>query len=663
MESEYNQILSAINELGSTGGTRQDLGLDAAKNILNASTTADKYVVLLTDGTSDAPRNAVNSATAVKNAGIKLMTIGVSLTDETQTWLAGLSSGQGYSFNASSTQEINQAFAFVSQTIEDTLPISGAVVRDYIDPRFELVTSEANIAAMGGEIKTDETTGQTYIEWNNAVIGKKGTDGTPGWSKIIQIKAKDTYIGGNDVVTNGPESGIKVGTDDRKFNQPTVNVKVDFNVNNGEKTIFKGDKPGDYIDEAKLNEVTKLKSTTGTEYTMLDDVTITTKWFKDAGCTEEISKTEILNTPLTRETVYYAKVTVTPKSDGTASATNSIGDKNGNCTQDGKKYYAVDSKGVTKNGTYTIKLVSGAINITKKLENATDTNKEFNFTITRTDVTSKQEIATVKVTVAAHQTTGTLAGDELKKVSSLARGTYVVTENATSGYDVKEILEGTETNCQIAGKTDDTITFVMGSDKDGKDVITNNTYNNPAGRLGVVEYTNEEVTSGWGIKKISASSDDPYIYLKGAKFKITSTTNDTVSYYGKSNENGLLIWYNTEACADADQIATLPKGTYTMEEKIAPAGYKCSTEKWQIQIMRNGALKSITSSVNGTPKTVTEEVSGKNVVYYLYQNEALYALPHSGGTGIYLYMIGGMLLMFAAAWILYKNKCREVLKK
>lgn len=673
VESEYDQIISAINGLGSTGGTRQDLGLNAAKNILNASTTADKYVVLLTDGTSDAPRNAVNSATAVKNAGIKLMTIGVSLTEETKTWLAGLSSGQGYSFNASSTQEINQAFAFVSQTIEDTLPISGAVVRDYIDPRFELVTSEADIAAMGGEIKTDETTGQTYIEWNNAVIGKKGTDGTPGWGKKIQVKAKDAYIGGNDVATNGPESGITVGTDDRKFNQPTVNVKVDFEVNNGEKTIFKGDKPGDYIDEAKLNEVTKLKSTTGTEYTMLDDVTITTKWYKDAGCTREISKTEILNTPLTRETVYYAKVTVTPKSDGTASAANSIGDKNGNCTQDGKKYYAVDSKGVTKNGTYTIKLVSGAINITKKLENATDTDKEFNFTITRTDVTPNQKIATVKVTVAAGQTTETLAGDELKKVSNLARGTYVVTENETSGYAVKGILEGANTNCRIAGvdTTNDSITFVMGSDKDGNDVIgmdkdgntTASTYNNPAGILGVVEYTNEEVTNGWGIKKVSASSDNPYLYLEGAKFKLTSETDSSVAYYGKSNKDGLLIWYKAETCADTEQVETLPKGTYTMEEKTAPAGYVRSAETWEVKIMRNGTLKSITSKNGTSIKTATGEVNGKDVVYYLYQNEAVYELPSNGGTGIFLYMIGGMLLMGAAAWILYKNKRREVLKR
>ena len=44
-------------------------------------------------------------------------------------------------------------------------------------------------------------------------------------------------------------------------------------------------------------------------------------------------------------------------------------------------------------------------------------------------------------------------------------------------------------------------------------------------------------------------------------------------------------------------------------------------------------------------------------------NKQLYELPETGGTGIYLYMIGGILLMFAAAWILYKNKCREVLER
>ena len=48
---------------------------------------------------------------------------------------------------------------------------------------------------------------------------------------------------------------------------------------------------------------------------------------------------------------------------------------------------------------------------------------------------------------------------------------------------------------------------------------------------------------------------------------------------------------------------------------------------------------------------------------YVYENTPVYALPSTGGTGIFLYMIGGMLLMGAAAWILYKNKRREVLKR
>ena len=45
------------------------------------------------------------------------------------------------------------------------------------------------------------------------------------------------------------------------------------------------------------------------------------------------------------------------------------------------------------------------------------------------------------------------------------------------------------------------------------------------------------------------------------------------------------------------------------------------------------------------------------------ENIKLYSLPSTGGSGIYWYMIGGMVLMSAAAWILYKNKCREVLGK
>ena len=57
-------------------------------------------------------------------------------------------------------------------------------------------------------------------------------------------------------------------------------------------------------------------------------------------------------------------------------------------------------------------------------------------------------------------------------------------------------------------------------------------------------------------------------------------------------------------------------------------------------------------------------LSTKNNTFTLtIKNDVVYDLPSTGGTGIYLYMIGGMMLMLIAVWILYKNKCREVLGK
>ena len=48
---------------------------------------------------------------------------------------------------------------------------------------------------------------------------------------------------------------------------------------------------------------------------------------------------------------------------------------------------------------------------------------------------------------------------------------------------------------------------------------------------------------------------------------------------------------------------------------------------------------------------------------FFIENIKLYSLPSTGGSGIYWYMISGMVLMSTAAWILYKNKCKEVLGK
>ena len=90
-----------------------------------------------------------------------------------------------------------------------------------------------------------------------------------------------------------------------------------------------------------------------------------------------------------------------------------------------------------------------------------------------------------------------------------------------------------------------------------------------------------------------------------------------------------------------------------------------STETWSIEIASKGALKSIQSGGQEIAKNkiTTEFVDGKEVVYYLYENEVVYDLPSTGHTGIFNILMSGILLMFAGILIIYKMKGKEVLKK
>ena len=80
--------------------------------------------------------------------------------------------------------------------------------------------------------------------------------------------------------------------------------------------------------------------------------------------------------------------------------------------------------------------------------------------------------------------------------------------------------------------------------KDGEDVnvIKNYAYNpEDGGTLGKAIFTNELVYSDWQIIKVSASSHD--VRLAGAIFELQSTTDETVKYYGKSGDAGIVEWY------------------------------------------------------------------------------------------------------------------------
>jgi LPXTG-motif cell wall-anchored protein len=157
-------------------------------------------------------------------------------------------------------------------------------------------------------------------------------------------------------------------------------------------------------------------------------------------------------------------------------------------------------------------------------------------------------------------------------------------------------------------------------------------------------------TLKWSAVKTSA--DDTNVGLSGAEFELKK--DNTLYATGTSGEGGAIEW----ALASEDVNLYALNGTFKIYETKAPAGYMKNDSGWTV-VFENGLLKSL----DGTEDGAKIKASAATGVVITLTNQKVYTLPSTGGNGIYWYMIGGMVLMSTAAWILYKNKCREVLGK
>lgn len=136
--------------------------------------------------------------------------------------------------------------------------------------------------------------------------------------------------------------------------------------------------------------------------------------------------------------------------------------------------------------------------------------------------------------------------------------------------------------------------------------------------------------------------------LENAEFALY-TANDNYTY----EERNLVISKITTGPDGRATVNGLVPGKYVLKETKAPDGYSLSANVWQVLVKDDQSVEV----KNGDDVVKSEDGA------FLIENIKLYSLPSTGGSGIYWYMIGGMVLMSAAAWILYKNKCREVLGK
>lgn len=223
-----------------------------------------------------------------------------------------------------------------------------------------------------------------------------------------------------------------------------------------------------------------------------------------------------------------------------------------------------------------------------------------------------------------------VAPDETIVIDQILSGTeFKVNEiglnNSRYEDPIKEVEEG---SCDVGRVTDSDGMIAL--EKDAHVIITN-------------------TLKGTKLNLIKIEKNNKENLLKNAEFALYRA-NDNYTY----EESNLVTNKIKTGSNGRATVNGLVPGKYVLKETKAPEGYSLSANVWQVLVRDN---QSVEVTLNGVPVEKSDDGA------FVIENIKLYSLPSTGGSGIYWYMIGGMVLMSAAAWILYKNKCREVLGK
>lgn len=679
-EKNKDILITFANNLKAYGGTTPAIGLNKAKELLDAAANDKnpKYVILFTDGAptgnrtdgewdSDAKTNAETAANALKEARYTVYTIGYGFDDKSNEakFLAGDGSTKypgiaspNCAFTANDATRLGEIFRDIQNTITQDIEITGATVTDVIDSRFDLlgengspiVLEEGETAtAYGGTVSL--VNGCYQIQWTNQTIPNKKND---EWNTTIKVKAKDNFVGGNNVTTNvSPGSKISTGYGAVELPQPTVNVKVNLVVKDKEVWIYKGDTVP--TDETILNQLFNKSETSYSEGTISaadakDHVTL--QWFKKDkdGKRINISKEKMATTP-DDDTEYYLEVTYDPKTTSTdKSKTNpTTSDGEQHVVGDTEKAYNPDNS--NPYGIYKIHVIKGQIQITKNVTEESATDRTFTFTMNE-KIGNKVSESKVNVIVQANEKRGTAT------LSNLPRGEYTVTEDNADGYSIQafNIVTGDgQTDCENS-KSDTSsetksLTFVLGNDTKRNDVIhvsvdkKNYTYDSKFGGVkGVASYTNEAVTS-LDLKKTDTDNHS----LTGAKFKLEMKDGNI----WKSLENDIEVKNGPSEI----ELNNLKTGIYKLTETTAPKGYSLLGSSIYFKV-ETGNVTLVDE--NGDPAEASNmwSLKAENKVLTI-KNAKLYSLPESGGPGTYGFTISGVAILATALLLFINNKRRE----
>lgn len=661
-----------VDSLVANVGTDPYVGLKNAKSKLDAATmsgdTKPKYVLLFTDGEptgsgnswdTTAQQNAENitngteSIKGIKQEGYTVYTIGFGLRDKAKAFLEGGTYGRttypgiaskNCAFNAENATQLGDIFKDIQDTITQDISITGATITDIIEPSFELLKDDGTLYTqddLNDGVKVNDGTvslvnGNYQIQWTDQTIPNKKNG---EWNKTIKVKAKDNFVGGNNVTTNiSPGSKISTGYGDVELPQPTVNVKVNLVVKDKDVWIYKGDTVP--TDETILNQLFNESETSYSKGTISaadakDHITL--QW-KD-GTQTNISKENMATTP-DDDTEYYLEVTYDPKTTSTDES------KTNTTTSDGEQHvvgaaekaYNPDNSN-NPYGIYKIHVIKGQIQITKNVTETSDTDRTFTFNVNAKNGQNVSD-SQVNVIVPAGETSGTVT------LPDLPRGEYTVTEDNADGYFIQafDIVTGDgQTDCEnVKSDADKSLKFTLGNDVKKANVITTDYTYTSGGVKGVASYTNEAVIS-LDLKKTDTDNHS----LTGAKFKLEMKDGDI----WKSLENDMEVKNGTSEI----ELNNLKSGIYKLTETTAPKGYSLLGSSICFKV----ATGSVTLvDENGDPAQKSNMWSLENKVLTI-KNAKLYSLPESGGPGTYGFTISGVAILATALLLFINNKRRE----
>lgn len=176
----------------------------------------------------------------------------------------------GYYLTTDNAAELQRIFTQIAQQTGEA--VKDVTIRDEISESFVPCDAAGNAYTVGDTITSNGKTGTVrqdangnyYIEWTNVTLTPEQVDSNKVVTKpaetfqsTLYVKPRDGFLGGNNVPTNGENSGVYTadGNQIKPFPQPEVNVPIKQDAQNVTKNIYYGNPaptPADLTQTADL---------------------------------------------------------------------------------------------------------------------------------------------------------------------------------------------------------------------------------------------------------------------------------------------------------------------------------------------------------------------------------------------------------------------------